>query len=89
MTRVILGFMKTAISVPDEVFEAAEQVARTLGLSRSELYATAVREFVERRRRDGVTAKLNEVYGEEGVTSVLDPRLETLQALSMDEEVWP
>jgi metal-responsive CopG/Arc/MetJ family transcriptional regulator len=80
--------MKTAISLPDEIYEAAEQVARVLGLSRSELYATAVREFVERRRREDVTAKLNEVYADDGASSALDPRLGTLQALSMDGKDW-
>ena len=40
--------MKTAISIPDEVFEAADRTAKKLGVSRSELYATAVHEFIER-----------------------------------------
>jgi predicted DNA-binding protein len=34
--------MKTAISLPDEVFESAEQLAKRLGKSRSELYALAI-----------------------------------------------
>lgn len=80
--------MKTAISIPDEVFEAAEQVARILGLSRSELYSTAVREFVERRRRDDVTAKLNEVYADDEQSSLLDFRLEALQTHSFGKEDW-
>jgi metal-responsive CopG/Arc/MetJ family transcriptional regulator len=40
--------MKTAISIPDEVFEAAERTAKAPGVSRSEFYATAVREDLER-----------------------------------------
>lgn len=63
--------MKTAISLPDEVFRAGEVLAKRLHVSRSALYARAVREYV-RRHRDGlVTAKLNEVYGAED--SSLDP----------------
>ena len=40
--------MKTAISIPDPVFEAADQLAARIGMSRSELYATAVAEFMDR-----------------------------------------
>lgn len=39
ITNVILRAMKTAISIPDPIFEAAEGFARRLGMSRSELYA--------------------------------------------------
>lgn len=80
--------MKTAISIPDEVFEAAEQVATSLGVSRSELYATAVREFVERRRRENVTSKLDEVYADDESSSELDPGLGALQAHSIGKEDW-
>ena len=80
--------MKTAISIPDEVFEAAERAAKTLGMSRSELYATAVREFVQRYRRDDVTAKLDRVYAVDQSDSVLDARLQALQAHSLGKEDW-
>ena len=71
--------MKTAISLPDPVFEAAEQLAKRLGMSRSELYASAIAEFVAQHRGRGVTELLNRVYGEDGEDSALDPVLETLQ----------
>ena len=54
--------MKTAISIPDKVFESAERTAKKLGVSRSELYSTAVHEFIERHRVEDVTTKLNDVY---------------------------
>ena len=57
--------MKTAISIPDELFTQAEVTAQKLGLSRSELYSRAVRTFVEQHARADVTALLNEVYGAE------------------------
>ena len=38
--------MKIAISVPDEVFDSADELARELGISRSELYSTAVAEYL-------------------------------------------
>lgn len=79
--------MKTAISIPDHVYEAAEQTAKDLGVSRSELYATAVREYVERYQIEGVTEKLNSVYREENVSS-LSPQLARLQQQSLDREDW-
>ena len=80
--------MKTAISIPDEVFEAAERTAKFLGVSRSELYATAVREYLERSRREGVTEKLNQVYEEDEAASELDERLQVLQLSSLEKEPW-
>ena len=80
--------MKTAISIPDDVFEAAERTAKSLGVSRSELYATAVREFLERYRREGVTEKLNEVYGADPSSSEVDQRLQALQLASLEKENW-
>ena len=80
--------MKTAISTPNEIFEAAELTAKYLGVSRSELYATAVREFVARHRCDDVTAKLNALYGSDKSNSHLDPTLQVLKARSVDETNW-
>ncbi len=53
--------MKTAISIPDDVFADAERLARELNASRSQLYARAVREFVLRHSPDQVTAALDDV----------------------------
>ena len=69
--------MKTAISIPDSVFEAAEQLAHRLGLSRSELYAKAVEEFISEHKNQGVTEKLNEIYGQN--SSSIEPELIQLQ----------
>ena len=80
--------MKTAISIPDDVFEGAERTASALGLSRSELYATAVREFVERYRSADVTERLDRIYGEDDSLSRLDERLRTLQAYSLGRDDW-
>lgn len=51
--------MKTAISIPDDVFADAERLARDLGKSRSRLYGDAVREYVARHSADSVTEALN------------------------------
>ncbi len=87
-TGFILRPMKTAISIPDETFEAAERVAKRLGVTRSELYATAVREFIERRKHEGITERLDAVFGDDPEASELDERLQALQAASLDEEDW-
>ena len=81
--------MKTAISIPDDVFNEAELAAKRLGVSRSELYANAVAEFVERYRREGITEKLNAIYGaEEAEESSLDLNLESLQLETLPKEDW-
>lgn len=53
--------MKTAISLPDAVFERAEQLARRLKKSRSELYREAIAEYVARHDPDAVTAAMDRV----------------------------
>lgn len=78
--------MKTAISVPDEVFESAEELAHRMGLSRSELYANALKSFVEKHRNDNVTDRLNEVYG--GLKAGMDPALRSMQARSLRPAKW-
>ena len=78
--------MKTAISIPDEVFEAAETLADSLGLSRSELYVRAMREYLERQRRENVTERLNQVYAQDA--DGLDPVLAKIQLASLPREEW-
>jgi len=51
--------MKTAISLPDEVFEQAERLARRMKKSRSEIYREALAEYVARHEPDAVTAALD------------------------------
>jgi metal-responsive CopG/Arc/MetJ family transcriptional regulator len=79
--------MKTAISVPDDLFRAAERAAKRLGLSRSELYQRAVAAFLERQGDALVTDALNEIYHSEQ-SSALDPVLERMQLLSLPREDW-
>jgi metal-responsive CopG/Arc/MetJ family transcriptional regulator len=57
--------MKTAISIPDHVFESADQLAKKLKLSRSQLYAKAIEEFVTEHARTRVREKLDQVYAAE------------------------
>ena len=78
--------MKTAISIPDGLFEAAELAAKRLGMSRSRLYAMAVAEYLEQHAKDGVREKLDEVYADR--SSELDPVLERMQHASIFTEDW-
>ena len=80
--------MKTAISIPDKVFEAAERPAAKLGMSRSELYVSAVREYIERHGREGITEELNDVYGAGEADSQLDPALAHMQSASLPKDTW-
>ncbi|MGH9888234.1 MAG: ribbon-helix-helix protein, CopG family [bacterium] len=54
--------MKTAISLPDELFASADALARRLGMSRSGLIAAALAEFVAKHRGAKVSDRLNALY---------------------------
>ena len=56
--------MKTAVSIPDEVFEKAERLARRARRSRSEVFSAALREYVARHAPDEVTEAMNRVWDE-------------------------
>lgn len=56
--------MKTAVSIPDDVFEEAEALARRGKRSRSELYARALSEYVARHAPDRVTEAMDRVLDE-------------------------
>jgi metal-responsive CopG/Arc/MetJ family transcriptional regulator len=78
--------MKTAISIPDEVFLAADELARRLGMSRSELYANAVAEYIAEHRACGVKERLDAVY--DTVDSELDESVVQLQSSSLPHVDW-
>jgi metal-responsive CopG/Arc/MetJ family transcriptional regulator len=78
--------MKTAISIPDPIFHAAEGLAQRLGVSRSHLYAKAVAEYTESHKNQKVTEALNEVYG--AGSSSLDNELSAMQSKSIPREEW-
>ena len=80
--------MKTAISIPDPIFEAAEKLARRLGVSRSQLYSEAVNTLIEKHRYSGVTEQLNAVYEAHPETGRLEQGIEELQSRSVTEEDW-
>lgn len=71
--------MKITISICDDISEAVERTAESLGISRSELYARAVAEFVSQHDGARVTERLDAVYGDDKALSALDSGLEALQ----------
>jgi metal-responsive CopG/Arc/MetJ family transcriptional regulator len=78
--------MKTAISLPDDLFTAADDLAGRMGMSRSELYATAVAEFLAKHTSTEVTARLNEVYAIE--PSGLPADVRRAQRRSVGSDAW-
>jgi len=78
--------MKTAISLPDELFKSANVLAQRMGVSRSQLFATAVAEFVAKHQSRKVTERLDRVYGAE--QDNLDPALRLAQSKSLGDDTW-
>ena len=72
--------MKTAISLPDELGHAADLFAQQRDMSRSELYAKALSEYLDRHSYENLTEKINsamvkingdsELVGEVGLSSL-------------------
>ncbi len=78
--------MKTAVSVPDEVFQGAERLARREGRSRSEVYSAALREYVARHEPDEVVESLDRVVGEVG--QGIDPFVEAAIRRTLESIDW-
>jgi len=78
--------VKTAVSLPDEIFRRAERAAKKLGVSRSELYAKAIAAYLESFETGEVTKLLDEVYGAE--PAEIDPLLSRMQSASIPSESW-
>lgn len=76
--------MKIAISVPDPVFEAAERLVQSSGVSRSKLYSQAVEDYVKKHQGEDIRQALERVYGSE--PSTLDPVWERCQLEVLREE---
>lgn len=80
--------MKTAISLPDPLFHAAEFLAKRMGLSRSELFQRALKAYLQDNRDAGVTEKLDAIYLRTSEQAPIDPLLEQLQLDSLPRDEW-
>jgi uncharacterized membrane-anchored protein YjiN (DUF445 family) len=58
--------MKVAVSIPDKIFEEAEQLVKKSKLSRSELYARALKQYVGQHDPDQITQAMNDALDEIG-----------------------
>ena len=72
--------------MPDDLFRSAEAAARRLRLSRSELYAKAIAEYLERQQDSAITERLNEVYARH--PAKLDFELHRAQMKSLEKDAW-
>jgi metal-responsive CopG/Arc/MetJ family transcriptional regulator len=80
--------MKTAVSVPNDVFEKAERLARREGRSRSEVYSTALREYVDRHSPDELTASIDSALTDLGDGAASDPFVRATAAASLRSSEW-
>lgn len=78
--------MKTAISIPDPIFQAAESQANRLGISRSEFYSKAIEVFIEHNKNQDVTTRLNQLFASE--SNALEDGVYKLQTQSLNKEEW-
>jgi metal-responsive CopG/Arc/MetJ family transcriptional regulator len=78
--------MKTAISIPDEIYHSADQLAKRLSMSRSELYSKAVSNYINAHKNEAVTKALDQIYAKE--KSEIDPVINVIQLRSLPKEAW-
>jgi len=78
--------MKVAVSIPDPIFEAAEQLAKERNIPRSQVFAEALSTYLELRNSESVTKILNEIYGRE--SSKVDGSLIKAQFDAINHEAW-
>jgi antitoxin MazE6 len=70
--RVILGSVKTAISIPDETFDRVEKQVADLGISRSEFFARAAKKYLDELESESITAQINAAIDAGAVDHELD-----------------
>ncbi len=78
--------MKTAVSVPDDVFEGAERLARREGRSRSEVYSAAIRDYVARHEPDEIAEALDRVVADVG--EGMDPFVTAASRRTLESTDW-
>ena len=78
--------MKTAVSLPDELFAEAEEYGECHHVSRSALYARAIREYLTRHNDDAITAGINRVADE--IDTALEPDLANASRQRLQQQEW-
>lgn len=77
---------KTAISVPNDVFELSEKLAKKLKVSRSQIFAMGVKKLGEEYDEEDIIASINKVCEE--VDTSVDPVLFKMAMLSLPKDEW-
>ena len=80
--------MKTAVSVPNDVFEKAERLAKREGRSRSDVYSSALREYVARHSPDELTASIDAALAELGDAAMSDGFVRAASAAILRSTEW-
>jgi len=75
--------MKTAISLPDTLYEDAEKTAKSMGIPRSQLFAKALEEFINHHKIESITEKYNEIYSQ--IDSKDLSQIESINLLNLRE----
>lgn len=78
--------MKTAISVPADVFQLSERLAKKLKISRSAVFAMGVKKLGEVYDEDDLIARINAVCAE--VDTSLDPFWKEMQSRTLPKDKW-
>jgi predicted transcriptional regulator len=78
--------MKTAISVPTEVYREAEALARRTGRTRSEIYSTALRDYLAHHQAVPVTAAMERALDE--IDPGPDPLLDAAARATLAGAEW-
>lgn len=78
--------MKTAVSIPDEVYEGAERLARRTRKSRSRLFSDALKEYLARHAPDELTERMNRACAEAGETK--DPFVSAAARRALGRSEW-
>ncbi len=78
--------MKTAVSLPDPLFQEAENLARTLRKSRSQLYREAIEEYLARHDPERITEQIDRLCVDAGDPS--DPFVSAATARTLHDSEW-
>jgi metal-responsive CopG/Arc/MetJ family transcriptional regulator len=82
--------MKTAISIPDDIFISADRTAKKLGIPRSQLFTRAIEDFIQNHSKEKTTEQLNRIYPKKSLSSDNTISETSLQLLrkSLKNDSW-
>jgi hypothetical protein len=86
---VILCLVKTAISIPDDVFERATRVATALGVSRSALFTQAVERYLQHVEAESLTREIDAALERIGLDDSASVAVDAgRRRLTADDQTW-